>query len=134
LLGFEDKTAALVEIDTAIGEGTGAGGDFDGELEGVAVGVIVRWKRDFEEVGEGVQETLGGGDLGGLGFGPVVDEGLYRRHGEVDCRRTAAIMATAAAIFERMPDCERWCGTADTGLHVLILYQILAIRMTEDLA
>lgn len=83
MFGLQDEGGAAVEVVAAMGEWAGACGDFEGELEGVAVGVFIGWARDFEEVAEGGERALGIRGFGRFGFGTVVDEGFYRLHGAV---------------------------------------------------
>jgi hypothetical protein len=74
LLALHDEAAAAVEVEIAVGNGGGAAGDFDGELEGVAGGVGVGGFGKVKELGEADEEGLRVGTLGSLGFGPIGDK------------------------------------------------------------
>jgi hypothetical protein len=78
LLGFEDKTAALVEIDASGAGGAVGVGERDGALEGVGVERVVGLRGlgalDGEEVAEFREEKLVVGTLGGAGFTPTRNE------------------------------------------------------------
>lgn len=68
LLALQHEAAAAAKVHPAVGEGIGAGGNLDRELEGVAVGVGVRRLGDAEDLREADEEGLGIRALGGLGL------------------------------------------------------------------
>jgi hypothetical protein len=80
LLGFEDKAAAFIEVDSAEGFGAIGIDEDDAALEDVGVVVIFlpRWfrTRDFEEVAEFAEKEGVIGAFGARGSRPAGDEDL----------------------------------------------------------
>ena len=106
LLGLEDEMAPAVEVDEV---GDGRAGDFDGELETVAVGVAVGRVGDANELGEPEEEALGVGPLIGLGLLPVSDEGLGSVKGSGHGKR-GAMLGIVPAIHKAKSETGRGKG------------------------